>query len=665
MISVHGRRRVRRATSTPASRFSDIAPAAPSARRALVRVARGSSGIASRPRAMGDHVRYLAFLLDDLSRCSLLDWVRELGGEGANCLAGRVRGPLHDRARAHPRAARELPVGRRVRDARPRRRRGRAREPVHVLVQDFVPAPAAAVPHVTVRVAPDQSSARVSDDVLADALATGAYMATAEAAPLVLTGRLGGVTASDERVFLPPTAGGSEDPEEETEGETEAERAAVRDDGAAPRGGASNRNRLVAGAPSSLVAGRSSSADGRRAWLGAGAPGGFETAATRLRTRGGPPRRPDPRGAESYAAEAVRHLGASGNSCASFPNVPAATLKDALDACGGDLDAAAVRLMEGAAEGSGSGAAEGGAERPSTFAAAAAETVAAGSFRAGWDFRGADASLELERPGAEPARVFGGRVFGRHVAARRRQRDASAASARGSGALADPRPAEALRLLRRRHEGGGGALPGPGRSSPRSRARGVRARRRRDGAAVIAEGEGGGGAGRGWRARPRRARRRGSTTTTSAETRATIRISHSARRSFARWWGDAGRGPARAERGGGCAHDARGARVRHHDLGHVLRVLGDQMVGDGALILSKPVFGGGASPPYARERGVRPVRVPLGWKVGGGAGEGRGRVQVLGRGEEKARVDEQVRDRAAQVEDNGLRLNFFLQCVVA
>jgi hypothetical protein len=33
---------------------------------------------------MGDRVRYLAFLLDDLSRCSLLDWVRELGGEGAN-----------------------------------------------------------------------------------------------------------------------------------------------------------------------------------------------------------------------------------------------------------------------------------------------------------------------------------------------------------------------------------------------------------------------------------------------------------------------------------------------------------------------------------------------------------------------------------------------------
>ena len=404
---------------------------------------------------MGDRVRYLAFLLDDLSRCSLLDWVRELGGEGANeerwvvsadhCTIAHA--PTPEQLASFPwGVACEMRVLGVAGDARARA--------VHVEVPDFVPAPAAAVPHVTVRVAPDQSSARVSDDVLADALATGAYMATAEAAPLVLTGRLGGVTASDERVFLPPTAGGSEDPEEETEGETEAERAAVRDDGAAPRGGASNRNRLVAGAPSSLVAGRSSSADGRRAWLGAGAPGGFETAATRLRTRGGGPLA-DPTPAElpeSLAAVEAALERLPGELRASFPNVPAATLKDALDACGGDLDAAAVRLMEGAAEGSGSGAAEGGAERPSTFAAAAAETVAAGSFRAadlpaGRTLLSSSSDPELNR------REYSGDEYSDAMdAARRRQRDASAASARGSGALADLGPAEALRFLRRRHE---------------------------------------------------------------------------------------------------------------------------------------------------------------------------------------------------------------------
>ena len=408
---------------------------------------------------MGDRVRYLAFLLDDLSRCSLLDWVRELGGEGANeerwvvsadhCTIAHA--PTPEQLASFPwGVACEMRVLGVAGDARARA--------VHVEVPDFVPAPAAAVPHVTVRVAPDQSSARVSDDVLADALATGAYMATAEAAPLVLTGRLGGVTASDERVFLPPTAGGSEDPEEDPEGETEAERAAVRDDGAAPRGGASNRNRLVAGAPYSLVAGRSSSADGRRAWLGAGAPGGFETVATRLRTSGGGPLA-DPTPAElpeSLAAAEAALERLPGELRASFPNVPAATLKDALDACGGDLDAAAVRLMEGAAEGSGSGAAEGGAERPSTFvaaaAAAAAETVAAGSFRAadlpaGRTLLSSSSDPELDR------REYSGDEYSDAMdAARRRQRDASAASARGSGALADLGPAEALRFLRRRHE---------------------------------------------------------------------------------------------------------------------------------------------------------------------------------------------------------------------
>ena len=317
---------------------------------------------------MGDRVRYLAFLLDDLSRCSLLDWVRELGGEGANeerwvvsadhCTIAHA--PTPEQLASFPwGVACEMRVLGVAGDARARA--------VHVEVPDFVPAPAAAVPHVTVRVAPDQSSARVSDDVLADALATGAYMATAEAAPLVLTGRLGGVTASDERVFLPPGA----DPEEDPEGKTEAERAderwAVRD-GAARTGGASNGR----------GAGRSSSADGRRAWLGAGAPGGFETVATRLRTSGGVPLA-DPTPAElpeSLAAAEAALERLPGELRASFPNVPAATLKDALDACGGDLDAAAVRLMEGAAEGSGSGAAEGGAERPSTFVAAAAAAAA-------------------------------------------------------------------------------------------------------------------------------------------------------------------------------------------------------------------------------------------------------------------------------------------------
>ena len=155
---------------------------------------------------------------------------------------------------------------------------------------------------------------------------------------------------------------------------------------------------------------------------------------------------------ESLAAVEAALERLPGELRASFPNVPAATLKDALDACGGDLDAAAVRLMEGAAEGSGSGAAEGGAERPSTFAAAAAETVAAGSFRAadlpaGRTLLSSSSDPELNR------REYSGDEYSDAMdAARRRQRDASAASARGSGALADLGPAEALRFLRRRHE---------------------------------------------------------------------------------------------------------------------------------------------------------------------------------------------------------------------
>ena len=406
---------------------------------------------------MGDRVRYLAFLLDDLSRCSLLDWVRELGGEGANeerwvvsadhCTIAHA--PTPEQLASFPwGVACEMRVLGVAGDARARA--------VHVEVPDFVPAPAAAVPHVTVRVAPDQSSARVSDDVLADALATGAYMATAEAAPLVLTGRLGGVTASDERVFLPPGA----DPEEDPEGKTEAERAderwAVRD-GAARTGGASNGR----------GAGRSSSADGRRAWLGAGAPGGFETVATRLRTSGGGPLA-DPTPAElpeSLAAAEAALERLPGELRASFPNVPAATLKDALDACGGDLDAAAVRLMEGGAEG-GAESVRSPFEVPSTFAAAAAaaaaETVAAGSFRAadlpaGRTLLSSSSDPELNRreysDEREYSREYSGDEYSDAMdAARRRQRDASAASARGSGALADLGPAEALRFLRRRHE---------------------------------------------------------------------------------------------------------------------------------------------------------------------------------------------------------------------
>ena len=93
---------------------------------------------------MGDRVRYLAFLLDDLSRCSLLDWVRELGGEGANeerwvvsadhCTIAHA--PTPEQLASFPwGVACEMRVLGVAGDARARA--------VHVEVPDFVPAPAA------------------------------------------------------------------------------------------------------------------------------------------------------------------------------------------------------------------------------------------------------------------------------------------------------------------------------------------------------------------------------------------------------------------------------------------------------------------------------------------------------------------------------------------
>ena len=134
-----------------------------------------------------------------------------------------------------------------------------------------MPHPAAEVPHVTV--ACDARAVEVGA-MLVEAIASGAYLATSEAAPLTLTGRLGGVTVADVRVFQPPA------PRDRDEAVSEAPSSEARRD-VRPT---SERERVAHlwRQLDALATTTDDDDDSNRGWLSAGAPGGYLTVARRL-----------------------------------------------------------------------------------------------------------------------------------------------------------------------------------------------------------------------------------------------------------------------------------------------------------------------------------------------------------------------------------------------
>ena len=242
------------------------------------------SGASGSPSAEGvdsdpARVRYLAFLLDDVSRCSLLDWVAELSGghpgaddDGWTVHADHVT-VAHRDASGFDAALASFPWGMAC-EMRVLGIAGDARaRAVHVEVPDFVPHPAAEVPHVTVACAPDARAVE-SGAMLVEAIASGAYLATSEAAPLTLTGRLGGVTVADVRVFQPPA------PRDRDEAVSEAPSSEARRD-VRPT---SERERVAHlwRQLDALATTTDDDDDSNRGWLSAGAPGGYLTVARRL-----------------------------------------------------------------------------------------------------------------------------------------------------------------------------------------------------------------------------------------------------------------------------------------------------------------------------------------------------------------------------------------------
>lgn len=148
-------------------------------------------------------VRFLAFLLDDLSRGLLLAHVHELGvadDDGWTTHADHVtfaHTPSAEQLASFPWGVPcEMEVVGFACDERCRA--------VQVDVPSWVPVhPQVAVPHVTVSCAPG-ARALESDAMLAHKMALGDIMFTREFLPLTLRGRFGGVTMSDARVFAQP-----------------------------------------------------------------------------------------------------------------------------------------------------------------------------------------------------------------------------------------------------------------------------------------------------------------------------------------------------------------------------------------------------------------------------------------------------------------------------
>ena len=148
-------------------------------------------------------VRYLAFLLDEISRGMLLAHVHALGvtdEDGWTTHADHVtffHTPSAEQLASFPWGVEcEMEVVGFACDQSCRA--------VQVDIPPWVPVhPQVAVPHVTVSCAPG-TRALESDAMLMQKMALGEIMFTSEFLPLKLTGRFGGVTMSDTRVYAQP-----------------------------------------------------------------------------------------------------------------------------------------------------------------------------------------------------------------------------------------------------------------------------------------------------------------------------------------------------------------------------------------------------------------------------------------------------------------------------
>ena len=215
-------------------------------------------------------MRFLAFLLDDLSRGLLLAHVHELGvadDDGWTTHADHVtfaHTPSAEQLASFPWGVPcEMEVVGFACDERCRA--------VQVDVPSWVPVhPQVAVPHITVSCAPG-ARAMESDAMLAHKMALGEIMFTREFLPLTLRGRFGGVTMSDARVFAQP---GVMDAATRTAvaavvqadaAADAADAAAARAARAAPRRRRRRRGRSACGSPRRSWA-RSSCRRGSRGW---------------------------------------------------------------------------------------------------------------------------------------------------------------------------------------------------------------------------------------------------------------------------------------------------------------------------------------------------------------------------------------------------------------
>jgi hypothetical protein len=148
-------------------------------------------------------VRFLAFLLDDLSRGLLMAHVHELGvadADGWTTHADHVtfiHTPSAEQLASFPWGVEcEMEVVGFAGDERCRA--------VQVDVPTWVPVhPQVAVPHVTVSCAPGARAVE-SDAMLMRKMALGEIVFTREFMPLTLKGRFGGVTMVDARVYAQP-----------------------------------------------------------------------------------------------------------------------------------------------------------------------------------------------------------------------------------------------------------------------------------------------------------------------------------------------------------------------------------------------------------------------------------------------------------------------------
>ena len=325
-----------------------------------------ASGDGSAP-ADPSRVRYLAFLLDDISRGMLLAHVHALGvadEDGWTTHADHVtffHTPSAEQLASFPWGVEcEMEVMGFACDQKCRA--------VQVDVPSWVPVhPQAAVPHVTVSCAPG-TRALESDAMLMRKLALGEMMFTSDFLPLKLTGKFGGVTMSDARVYAQPgvmdaatrtavaavmQADAAADAARAEARRVESEKAEMVGDTSALE----RRHELeghLSAVPRDAGADDEADADCAEAELalrelGLGDPAGLPEASNRA-----PPEVPSGSASRSQT-HTVTTVTARGRAAVTsratlgslFPDVPDQVIDDALRACDGNENAAASRLASG------------------------------------------------------------------------------------------------------------------------------------------------------------------------------------------------------------------------------------------------------------------------------------------------------------------------------